>query len=145
MATRPWRFAGGTQESVVATFYKLFPADWFSRFRFPMIEDLINQAPFISCLQGLGMGWSIEPVVRGWSDQTSSTATSRELESPCFSTTSVALWFGPLRPLASWGITLCQQSTLRFWTQTSSARHTCMRGLSVLCFHGGHELQRHVM
>lgn len=63
----------------MATFYKLFPADWFSGFHFPMIEDLINQAPFISCLQGLGLEWSIEPVVRGWSDQTSSTATSREL------------------------------------------------------------------
>ena len=25
---------------------KLFPASWFHGFRFPMIEDLVNQAPF---------------------------------------------------------------------------------------------------
>lgn len=30
----------------MATFRKLFPADWFSGFQFPMIEDLINRQPF---------------------------------------------------------------------------------------------------
>ena len=34
------------QESVVLAFRKLFPGEWFTGFAFPMIEDLINQAPF---------------------------------------------------------------------------------------------------
>ena len=37
-----------SQEAVVAAFCKLFPAAWFSKFKFPMIEDLINQPPFTS-------------------------------------------------------------------------------------------------
>ena len=38
-----------SQEAVVATFCKLFPPAWFSKFKFPMmIEDLINQPPFTS-------------------------------------------------------------------------------------------------
>ena len=40
-----------TQEAVVTTFKKLFPADWFSQFKFPMIEDLLNQHPFCSYVQ----------------------------------------------------------------------------------------------
>ena len=36
------------QEAVVLRFRKLFPADWFRGFRFPMVEDLLNQAPFDS-------------------------------------------------------------------------------------------------
>ncbi|CAE7908140.1 unnamed protein product, partial [Symbiodinium necroappetens] len=34
------------QEAVILRFRKLFPADWFRGFRFPMVEDLLNQAPF---------------------------------------------------------------------------------------------------
>ena len=36
-----------TQEAVITTFRKLFPADWFLGFRFPMIEDLLNQHPLL--------------------------------------------------------------------------------------------------
>ena len=35
-----------SQESVILCFQKLFPADWFLGFKFPMIEDLVNQPPF---------------------------------------------------------------------------------------------------
>ncbi|CAE7846314.1 unnamed protein product, partial [Symbiodinium necroappetens] len=34
------------QEAVILRFRKLFPAEWFRGFRFPMVEDLLNQAPF---------------------------------------------------------------------------------------------------
>lgn len=37
-----------SQEAVVLAFRKLFPATWLDGFRFPYIEDLINQHPF-SC------------------------------------------------------------------------------------------------
>ncbi|CAE7248146.1 unnamed protein product, partial [Symbiodinium sp. CCMP2456] len=36
------------QEAIILRFRKLFPAEWFRGFRFPMIEDIINQAPFDS-------------------------------------------------------------------------------------------------
>ena len=35
-----------TQQGVVTCFRRLFPGDWFQDFKFPMIEDLLNQAPF---------------------------------------------------------------------------------------------------
>ena len=35
-----------SQEAIILLFQKLFPADWLQSFRFPMIEDLINQPPF---------------------------------------------------------------------------------------------------
>lgn len=35
-----------SQEATVLLFQKLFPGLWFEGFQFPMIEDLINQAPF---------------------------------------------------------------------------------------------------
>ena len=35
------------QEAVVNCFLGLFPEPWFKGFRFPMVEDLINQSPFI--------------------------------------------------------------------------------------------------
>ena len=41
----PWR--RWTQEAVVNCFLGLFPEPWFTGFRFPMIEDLISQSPFI--------------------------------------------------------------------------------------------------
>ena len=41
----PWR--RWTQEAVVNCFLGLFPEPWFTGFRFPMIDDLINQSPFI--------------------------------------------------------------------------------------------------
>ena len=37
-----------SQEAIVLAFRKLFPAPWFDGFKFPVIEDLINQAPFSS-------------------------------------------------------------------------------------------------
>ena len=49
-----------TQEAVVTTFRKLFPAEWFSGFKFPMIEDLLNQHPFCSYVQwreAQGLEW----------------------------------------------------------------------------------------
>ena len=49
-----------TQEAVVTTFRKLFPAEWFSGFQFPMIEDLLNQHPFSSYVQwreAQGLEW----------------------------------------------------------------------------------------
>ena len=49
-----------TQEAVVTTFRKLFPAEWFSGFKFPMIEDLVNQHPFCSYVQwreAQGLEW----------------------------------------------------------------------------------------
>ena len=35
-----------TQEAVVLAFRKLFPGPWFDQFRFPMIEDLVNNPVF---------------------------------------------------------------------------------------------------
>jgi hypothetical protein len=34
------------QETVVAVFRSLYPGGTFERFKFPMIEDLVNKAPF---------------------------------------------------------------------------------------------------
>lgn len=48
------------QEDVILAFKKLYRADWFTNFRFPMVEDLINQEPFICFRQWLcdsGKGW----------------------------------------------------------------------------------------
>ena len=41
-----------TQEGVVTCFRRLFPGAWFQDFKFPMIEDLVNQAPFCEFLAG---------------------------------------------------------------------------------------------
>ena len=35
-----------SQEALVLAFCKLFPAAWFQNFKFAMVEDLINSAPF---------------------------------------------------------------------------------------------------
>ena len=35
-----------SQEGMVLAFCKLFPASWFQNFKFAMVEDLINSAPF---------------------------------------------------------------------------------------------------
>ena len=35
-----------SQEGMVLAFCKLFPAAWFQNFKFAMVEDLINSAPF---------------------------------------------------------------------------------------------------
>ena len=45
-ASLPARVGLFTQESVVTCFRRLFPGTWFQDFKFPMIEDLLNQAPF---------------------------------------------------------------------------------------------------
>lgn len=37
-----------SQEAVALAFRKLFPADWFDGFKFPFVEDLLNQHPFSS-------------------------------------------------------------------------------------------------
>ena len=71
-ASKPLGFF--SQEGVVTAFRKLFPADWFAGFKFPMIEDIINQEPFSSYLQwrvGEGLPWD-GPLV-----PSDSTATSR--------------------------------------------------------------------
>lgn len=39
--TRWW-----SQESLTLAFRKLYPAHFFENFRFPMVEDIINAAPF---------------------------------------------------------------------------------------------------
>ena len=36
-----------SQEAIVLAFRKLFPAEWFEGFAFPMVEDLVNQSPLI--------------------------------------------------------------------------------------------------
>ena len=36
------------QESVILAFKRLFPYEWFAGFRFPLVEDLVNDFPFIS-------------------------------------------------------------------------------------------------
>ena len=36
------------QESVILAFKRLFPYEWFAGFRFPWVEDLVNDFPFIS-------------------------------------------------------------------------------------------------
>lgn len=45
-STLPRTVVPRSQESVILCFQKLFPADWFLGFKFPMIEDLVNQPPF---------------------------------------------------------------------------------------------------
>ena len=45
-STLPRNVVLRSQESVILCFQKLFPADWFLGFKFPMIEDLVNQPPF---------------------------------------------------------------------------------------------------
>lgn len=39
------------QESVVSSLKKLYPGDWFCGFKFPMIEDIITQEPFVGYLE----------------------------------------------------------------------------------------------
>ncbi|CAJ1356130.1 unnamed protein product, partial [Effrenium voratum] len=34
------------QEDVILTFRKLYPAEWFQSFQWPMLEDLLNKEPF---------------------------------------------------------------------------------------------------
>ena len=49
-----------TQDTVILAFRKLFPAAWFEEFKFPLIEDLINQPPFSSFpswLSDVGLDW----------------------------------------------------------------------------------------
>lgn len=49
-----------TQDTVILAFRKLFPAAWFEDFKFPLIEDLINQPPFSSFpswLSDFGLDW----------------------------------------------------------------------------------------
>ena len=36
------------QESVILAFKRLSPFEWFAGFRFPLVEDLVNDFPFIS-------------------------------------------------------------------------------------------------
>ena len=48
------------QEDVILAFRKLYPAEWFQSFQWPMLEDLLNQEPFTCYLdwrQSRGMGW----------------------------------------------------------------------------------------
>ena len=48
------------QEAVVQAFCKLFPGDWFVGFKFPMVEDLLNQDVFLAYFEWrdhLGMEW----------------------------------------------------------------------------------------
>ena len=48
------------QEDVILAFRKLYPAEWFQSFQWPMLEDLLNQAPFTCYLdwrQSRGMEW----------------------------------------------------------------------------------------
>ena len=50
------------QESVVLAFRKLFPAPWFDKYQFAMVEDIINSPPSVAFPSGwqpmekLGMG-----------------------------------------------------------------------------------------
>ena len=55
------KFPFVSQEMVVLAFRRLFPEPWFANFKFPMIEDVINQAPFDSYLRWrLDQGLCIE-------------------------------------------------------------------------------------
>ena len=49
-----------SQDTVILAFRKLFPAGWLEAFKFPLIEDLINQPPFSSFpswLSDRGFDW----------------------------------------------------------------------------------------
>ena len=55
------KFPFMSQEMVVLAFRRLFPEPWFANFKFPMIEDVINQAPFDSYMRWrLGQELSVE-------------------------------------------------------------------------------------
>ena len=48
------------QEDVILAFRKLYPAEWFQSFQWPMLEDLLNKEPFTCYLdwrQSRGMEW----------------------------------------------------------------------------------------
>ena len=40
-----------TQEATVLAFKKLFPEAWFQNFQFPLVEDLLNETPFVDYLE----------------------------------------------------------------------------------------------
>ena len=44
-----------SQEAVVLAFRKLFPDTWFSGFKFPFVEDILNASPFLDYYQ-----WKVE-------------------------------------------------------------------------------------
>ena len=61
------KFPFMSQEMVVLAFRRLFPEPWFSDFKFPMIEDVINQAPFDSYMRWrLEQEMSIESLAHTW-------------------------------------------------------------------------------
>ena len=39
------------QEAIVTAFCSLYPGETFEHFKFPMIEDLVNQPPFTTCME----------------------------------------------------------------------------------------------
>ena len=118
----------------------------FHVFVFPMIEDLINQAPFISCLQGAWNGmvhWTRRAGLewpRPRQRQQAGSLSHRASLPPL-----LHFGLGPWGRLRHGALPFANRALSDFGHRPSSARHTCMRGLSVLWFHGGHELQRHVM
>ena len=101
-ASKPLGFF--SQEGVVTAFRKLFPADWFAGFKFPMIEDIINQEPFSNYLQwrvGEGLPWD-GPLV-----PSDSTTTSRLVQRHADGQQAGALSHrAALPPLVSFGLTM---------------------------------------